>query len=132
LLSEPADVGEAGRTALCAGSEGAAFCLWQAKEQRGAAIVNEPGSLNFNDLDTRDIHRARLLRSGIRLGGPGPGRRLRLGAPRLRRLPRAAQPRDACGHGGVIADPQGATFTASKFVPENKSVAESGSATNSA
>jgi hypothetical protein len=32
----------------------------------------------------------------------------------------------------VIADPQGATFTASKFVPENKSVAASGSAANSA
>jgi uncharacterized protein len=30
----------------------------------------------------------------------------------------------------VIADPQGATFTASKFVPENKSAAESSSATN--
>jgi uncharacterized protein len=32
----------------------------------------------------------------------------------------------------VITDPQGATFTASKFVPENKSVAESGSAATSA
>ena len=30
----------------------------------------------------------------------------------------------------VIADPQGATFTASKFVPENKGAAESGSATD--
>ena len=28
----------------------------------------------------------------------------------------------------VIADPQGATFTASKFVPENKDLAHSGSA----
>jgi predicted enzyme related to lactoylglutathione lyase len=32
----------------------------------------------------------------------------------------------------VIADPRGATFTASRFVPENKSAAESGSATKSA
>ena len=32
----------------------------------------------------------------------------------------------------VIADPQGATFTASKFVPENKSAAGSGSTIESA
>jgi hypothetical protein len=32
----------------------------------------------------------------------------------------------------IIADPQGATFTASKFVPENKDLAESGSSTTGA
>ena len=30
----------------------------------------------------------------------------------------------------VIADPQGATFNASKFVPENRDVAGSGAATD--
>jgi uncharacterized protein len=34
--------------------EGAAFCVWQAKEHKGARIVNEHASLNFNDLNTRD------------------------------------------------------------------------------
>ena len=32
----------------------------------------------------------------------------------------------------VIADPQGATFTASKFVPENKDLAQTGSAATGA
>src|SRR5262249_60907565 len=38
--------------------EGAAFCVWQAKEHRGARVVNEAGALNFNVLDTRDVERA--------------------------------------------------------------------------
>jgi hypothetical protein len=32
----------------------------------------------------------------------------------------------------VITDPQGATFTASKFVPENKDLAHTGSAATGA
>ena len=54
VLAAPFDVMAAGRMALCADPEGAAFCLWQAKSHRGARIVNEPGSLNFNGLNTRD------------------------------------------------------------------------------
>jgi uncharacterized protein len=40
--------------AVLADAEGAAFCVWQAREHKGARIVNEPGSLNFNALNTRD------------------------------------------------------------------------------
>ena len=40
--------------AVFADPEGAVFCVWQAKEHRGARIVNEHGSVNFNDLNTRD------------------------------------------------------------------------------
>jgi predicted enzyme related to lactoylglutathione lyase len=40
--------------AVLADPEGAAFCVWQAREHKGARIVNEPGSLNFNVLNTRD------------------------------------------------------------------------------
>ena len=65
VLSEPADVGETGRTALCADPDGAAFCLWQANEHRGAAIVNEPGSLNFNHLNTRDLDRAHAFYGAV-------------------------------------------------------------------
>ena len=35
-LMEPFDVGDAGRMAVFADPEGAAFCVWQAKEHRGA------------------------------------------------------------------------------------------------
>ncbi len=54
VLTEPFDVMDAGRMAVFADPDGAAFCVWQPKDHRGAKLVNEPGSLNFNDLNTRD------------------------------------------------------------------------------
>jgi predicted enzyme related to lactoylglutathione lyase len=53
-LMEPFDVGDAGRMAVLTDPEGAAFCVWQAKEHRGAHLVNEPGTWNFSELNTRD------------------------------------------------------------------------------
>src|SRR5436305_7138875 len=44
----------AGRMAVLADTEGAVFCVWQAGTHKGAQVVNEPGSLNFNVLSTRD------------------------------------------------------------------------------
>jgi predicted enzyme related to lactoylglutathione lyase len=183
VLSEPANVGDAGRTALCADPDGAAFCLWQGNEHRGAAIVNEPGSLNFNDLRTRDLDRASAFYGAVfgwevlnvaggfsawALPGYGdfleqrnPGMRAgmaEMGAPERFEdvvatvaqisddtpahwgITLAVDDADAIAAratelGGrviaapfdapwvrmtVIVDPQGATFTASKFVPENK------------
>ena len=58
VVMEPFDVFEAGRMAVCTDREGAAFSLWQAKEHRGARIVNEPGALTFNGLHTRDVEGA--------------------------------------------------------------------------
>jgi hypothetical protein len=55
VLVEPADVGDAGRMAVFADPAGAAFSVWQAGEHRGAAVVNEHASLNFNDLQTGDV-----------------------------------------------------------------------------
>src|SRR3954453_17994068 len=40
-LMEPFDVMDAGRMAVFADPEGAAFCVWQAKRHKGAGIVNE-------------------------------------------------------------------------------------------
>jgi predicted enzyme related to lactoylglutathione lyase len=40
--------------AVVADPEGAVFCLWEAKENIGAKVVNENGALNFNGLATRD------------------------------------------------------------------------------
>jgi predicted enzyme related to lactoylglutathione lyase len=54
VVGEPFDVMDAGRMAVLLDPEGAAFCVWQAKNHRGARIVNEHGSLNFNGLATRD------------------------------------------------------------------------------
>ncbi|HEX8752802.1 MAG TPA: VOC family protein [Solirubrobacterales bacterium] len=185
VLAEPFDVGEAGRMAVCADPEGAVFCLWQAGRHRGAQVVNEPGSLNFNGLNTRDLEAAAAfygavfgwevldLNGGHAWSLPGYGlfldelnpgtleRMSEFGAPNgfenvvasLNPIPdeeadtppswgvtfgvedadaTAARARELGGtviaepfdapwvRMAVLADPQGATFTVSRFVPENR------------
>lgn len=185
VLSEPFDVMDAGRMAVFADPAGAVFCVWQPKSHRGATVVNEPGSLNFNTLNTRDVEGAAKFYGAvfgwdlIDVGGAPmwalpaygdflerrtPGMRenmAAMGAPaRFQEVVANAMPipddqADVPEHWGVtfavedadataaraselggrvvvppsdapwvrttvIADPQGATFTASKFVPENK------------
>jgi uncharacterized protein len=189
VLQEPGDVGDAGRMAVLADTEGAAFCVWQAGAHRGAAVVNEHGALNFNNLHTRDLESAKAFYGAVfgwdllDWGGGGawalpaygdfleerrPGTRegmASMGAPArfeevvasVVRIPDdqagvpahwgvtfGAEDADAVAAkaaelGGevvvapfdapwvrttVIRDPQGATFTASKFVPENKDLAQ--------
>jgi predicted enzyme related to lactoylglutathione lyase len=193
VLMEPEDVGEAGRMAVFADPAGAAFCVWQARERRGAGVVNEHAALNFNDLHTRGLDRAQSFYGSVfgweilDLGGgfmwalPGYGDFLEQRNPGLREnMARMGAPErfedvvaslnsisddqpDITAHWGVtfavddadviaaraaelggqvivppfdapwvrmtiITDPQGATFTASKFVPENQSLEESASA----
>jgi predicted enzyme related to lactoylglutathione lyase len=190
VLTDPFDVMDAGRMAVCADPAGAAFCAWQAKEHRGARIVNEPGSLSFNGLNTRDPEGAKSFYGSVFGWGtlgldggfemwtlPGYGDYLEQGDPGMReRMAETGAPAgfedvvaslnpiaddqpempphwgvtfavddaDATAEGAaefggqvvaapfdapwvrmtVIADPQGATFTASKFVPENKNLAQ--------
>jgi uncharacterized protein len=188
VRTEPFDVMDAGRMAVFADPEGAAFCVWQAKNHRGARIVNEPGSLNFNGLNTRDPQGAAAFYGSVfgwqtlaLPGGaqmwrlPGYGDQLEANEPGLRRrmaesgapagfedvvatlspigddqggvahwsVTFAVEDADATAAraaelGGkvdvppfdapwvrmtVITDPQGATFIASKFVPENRDLA---------
>jgi predicted enzyme related to lactoylglutathione lyase len=54
VLVTPVDIPRAGRSALCADPEGAVFGLWQPAENRGAQVVNSPGSWNFSELNTAD------------------------------------------------------------------------------
>lgn len=54
VLAPPVDIPNAGRSAVCADPEGAVFGLWQAAENRGAQLVNAPGSWNFSELLTSD------------------------------------------------------------------------------
>lgn len=190
VVMAPFDVMDAGRMAVLADPEGAAFCVWQAKQNRGARIVNEPGSLNFNGLNTRDPEKAKSFYGSVfgweslGLGGgaemwtlPGYGDFLEQGDPGIRERmaavgapegfedvvatlnPIAEDKADVPAHwsvtfavddadataeraaelGGevivppvdgpwvrmtVISDPQGATFTANKFVAENKDLGE--------
>src|SRR4051794_27298769 len=65
VIAEPFDVMEAGRMAIFSDPEGAVFSVWQAKEHRGARIVNEHGSVNFNGLETRDPERAKSFYGSV-------------------------------------------------------------------
>ncbi|WP_328538704.1 VOC family protein [Streptomyces sp. NBC_00344] len=50
----PADVLALGRMAVVADPSGAVFGLWQARDFQGAAVVNEPGAVVWNELNTSD------------------------------------------------------------------------------
>ena len=65
VVMEPFDVMDASRMAVFTDPEGAAFCVWQAKEHKGARIVNEPGSLNLNGLNTRDVEGAKSFYGSV-------------------------------------------------------------------
>ncbi|UCE17076.1 MAG: VOC family protein [Gemmatimonadota bacterium] len=58
VAMEPADVFEAGRMALIQDPTGAVLAVWQAKEHKGALLKNEPWTICWNELMTRDEHRA--------------------------------------------------------------------------
>jgi uncharacterized protein len=54
VVSEPIDIPGAGRLAVFADTQGAAFSVWEAGAFIGAQLVNEPGTWNFSELHTRD------------------------------------------------------------------------------
>lgn len=58
ILLEPFDVMDAGRMAVIRDPEGAVFCLWQAAEDGGATLKDEPGSFCWNELYVHDTERA--------------------------------------------------------------------------
>jgi uncharacterized protein len=65
VMMEPFDIPGSGRMAVFTDPEGAAFCAWEAKEHKGARIVNEHGSLNFNGLNTRDVDGAKSFYGAV-------------------------------------------------------------------
>jgi uncharacterized protein len=191
VVMEPFDFMNASRIAVFSDPEGAAFGVWEAKEHKGARVVNDPGALVFNGLNTRDVEGARSFYGSVfgwrtlAIGGggegwvlPGYGDYLERYHPDLRkRMAEAGAPEGfedvvasinpisddqpgtpahwsvtfavddadataakAAELGGrvivppfdaawststytirvaVLADPQGATFSASKFVPKD-------------
>ena len=185
VAMDPFDVMGSGRMAVLTDPEGAAFFVWEAKDHKGARVVNEHGALNFNGLATRDPEGAKAfygavfgwqtlaLPAGPLWTLPGYGDHLEEGSPGLREQmaqmggpegfidvvaalnPIAEDDSDTPAHWSVtfavddadataaragelggevvtgpvdapwtrtvlVRDPQGATFNASQFVPENK------------
>jgi uncharacterized protein len=189
VVMEPFDVMDFGRMAGFTDPEGAAFYVWQANQHKGAQLVNEHGTVNFNDLNTRDPEGAKSFYGSVfgwetldlpggfqmwTLSGYGDDlerdnpdirkNNAEMGAPKgfedvvASIVPIGDDQPDTPPHwnvtfavddadaiaekatelGGrvivppmdapwvrmaVIADPQGAMFTASQFVPENRDLA---------
>jgi predicted enzyme related to lactoylglutathione lyase len=65
IAMEPFDVMDAGRMAVCLDPEGAAICIWEAKETIGSELVNEHGTVNFNTLNTHDADAAKAFYGAV-------------------------------------------------------------------
>ena len=55
VMQPPMEVMDAGRMAVLADPAGAVFCLWEAKDHPGAGVVNEPGTMSWNELLSTDL-----------------------------------------------------------------------------
>ena len=58
VVAAPMDILDSGRMAIAADPTGAVFGVWQSREHKGAGIVNEHGSLNWNELTSDDLDTA--------------------------------------------------------------------------
>lgn len=61
VMAPPFDVGTVGRMAIFADPTGAVGGIWQKIDFFGAQVVNEPGTLSWNELATRDADRAKTF-----------------------------------------------------------------------
>jgi predicted enzyme related to lactoylglutathione lyase len=159
IVREPFDFMDACRMAVFTDPEGAAFGVWEARQHKGARLVNDPGALVFNGLNTRDVTGARSFYGSVfgwQTGSIGGGFEDVVASI----IPIANDQPDTPAHwsvtfatddadataakaselGGkvivppfdapwststytirvtVLGDPQGAMFSASKFLPKN-------------
>ena len=65
MIAPPFDVMTTGRMAILQDPQGAGLALWEARDHPGARLVNEPGALVLNQLDTSDPEEAARFYSGL-------------------------------------------------------------------
>ena len=65
VFAGPFDVMESGRMAVLGDPTGAVFGVWQANQHIGAQVVNAPGALTMNQLNTSDPEAATAFYSGL-------------------------------------------------------------------
>ncbi len=65
VLMEAFDVPNAGRMAVLQDPTGAAFCVWEGKENKGTGIAHVDGTLCWADLSTPDPQRASKFYSDL-------------------------------------------------------------------
>src|SRR3954470_7468448 len=61
VVMEPFDVLGLGHMGVFVDPGGAYFSVWQSQAHHGADVVNEPGSLCWNELATRDVEQAKAF-----------------------------------------------------------------------
>lgn len=65
LLAPPFDVMDAGRMAVVMDPTGASFALWEAKAHIGAKVLNEPNTLSWFELATKDLEKAKAFYAAV-------------------------------------------------------------------
>jgi predicted enzyme related to lactoylglutathione lyase len=65
VMAEPFDVMDFGRMSVIADPTGAGLCLWEARSNIGASLVNTPGAMTWNDLITADPDAAARFYSAL-------------------------------------------------------------------
>jgi uncharacterized protein len=65
VMVEPMDVGEEGRMAVFADPAGAMFGVWEPGRMKGAGLVNEEGSLGWNELVTSDVEGSKVFYGAV-------------------------------------------------------------------
>jgi predicted enzyme related to lactoylglutathione lyase len=65
VMTEPFDVMTFGRMAVLQDPTGAVFAIWQANESIGAELVNVPGSMTMNQINTTDVEAAQSFYSEL-------------------------------------------------------------------
>ncbi len=65
VIAEPMDVMDLGTMAVFADPTGAVFGIWQPGTFPGAGVVNEPGALAWNELNTRDLEGAKAFYGAV-------------------------------------------------------------------
>ncbi len=65
VIMEPFDVFDFGRMAVAHDPTGAVFSVWQARNHFGVGVVNEPNSMCWTELTTRDVDAAKAFYSTI-------------------------------------------------------------------
>src|SRR4051794_38253389 len=65
VFMPPMDVLDVGRMAIFADPAGAVFAAWEPRAHKGAGIVNEPGTLCWNELVTTDLDAAKTFYGAV-------------------------------------------------------------------
>lgn len=65
IIAPPFDVMSSGRMAVIQDPSGGMVALWQAKNHKGAGLVNYYGAVCWNELNTRDAEAAKAFYAGL-------------------------------------------------------------------